>query len=314
MDIGHGNKNFTMPYIGRIYYMKKKTISNQTIEVLMISPALIFYIIFLVVPLIGGIYYSFTNWDGIQNHFEFIGIKNYITLFKDDYVRRPLINSLVYAIVTMIGLNVLALVFAIGLDRKIRSKNLLRACMFLPALLSPLVVGYIFSFIFSEPVAQFGKFIGNEVLSNNILGNVNYSLWAAIIASIWRMTGWYMVVYLAGLQTIPKDLYEAADVEGIKSWDRFIKITFPLIAQSFTINMILSVERALKEFDLVFSLTNGGPGNSSELIALTIYRESFGNHRTGYGSALGVVLFILIVIISLVQMIWLRKREENTIE
>ncbi len=291
--------------------MKKSNKSHNIIELTMISPALLFYFAFLILPLIGGFAYSLTDWDGIQREINFIGLKNYITLFQDQYVLKPLWNSVLYAFVTMISLNVLALLFAIGLDREIKSKNILRACMFLPALLSPLVVGYIFSFIFSEPVASFGKWIGNESLANNLLGNVNLSLWGAMIAATWRMTGWYMIVYLAGLQTIPKSLYEAADVDGITPWKKFVHITFPLIAPSFTINMVLSVERALKEFDLVFSLTGGGPGNSSELVALTIYRETFGNHRTGYGSALGIILFLLIVIVSLVQMLWLRKRENN---
>lgn len=291
--------------------MKNLNKKDRLSELFMILPALIFYVTFVIYPLFGAINFSLTNWDGVQSTYSYVGLSNYITLFQDTYVLEPLRNSFIYAFATMITMNVLALLFAIGLDREIRGKNFLRACMFLPALLSPLVVGFIFSFIYSYPLAELGKALNIEWLANNVLGNRNLSLLAVIIAATWRMVGWYMVVYLAGLQSIPGSLIEAAKIDGASPWQRFKNITFPLIAPAFTINMVLSVERAFKEYDIAFSLTGGGPGNSSELIAMTVYKESFTNRRTGYGSAVGVVLFMIIVAISLIQMKWLRGREDN---
>lgn len=277
----------------------------------MVAPALILYLLFQIWPLLGGFYYSLTDWDGIARNFSFIGIENYITLAQDEAVIIPLKNTFFYAFWSMILLNVLALAFALGLNREIKGKNFLRACLFLPAMLAPLVVGYVFSFIIGVPVAALGKLIGSEVMANNLLGSLKWSLPSVVIGTTWRMTGWYMVVYLAGLQTIPMELYEAADIDGVGIWKRFTHITFPLIAPAFTINMVLSLERAFKEYDMVFSMTGGGPGNSSELLALTIYNESFANHRGGYGSAIGILLFALIVIFTFIQMHWLREREEN---
>jgi raffinose/stachyose/melibiose transport system permease protein len=277
----------------------------------MVLPALSLYLIFQIWPLLGGFFYSLTDWDGITKAYNFIGLNNYITLFHDENVLVPLRNSCVFAFFSMILLNVLGLAFAIGLDREIKGKNFLRALMFLPAMLSPLIVGYIFSFIFSEPVSALGDMLNIEILQNNLLGSQKWSLICCIIGVTWRMTGWYMVVYLAGLQTIPSELFEAADIDGASVWRKFKNITFPLIAPAFTINMVLSVERAFKEYDMVFSLTGGGPGNSSELLALTIYNESFANHRGGYGSAIGIILFIIIVIVTFIQMKFLREREEN---
>ncbi|MFI3169563.1 MAG: sugar ABC transporter permease [Faecalibacterium sp.] len=292
--------------------MKKRSkLADAAPRFAMVLPALFLYIVFVIYPLCGGVYYSMTDWDGIRNSMNFIWFDNYITLFQDTSVITPLLNTIKYAAVTTILMNVLALLFAIGLDHEFKTKNLLRACMFLPALLSPLVVGFIFSFIYSQPLADIGEQLGITVVANNLLGSTTWSLWAATFAATWRMTGWYMVVYLAGLQAIPGDLYEAADLDGVTPWKRFTQITFPLIAPSFTINMVLAVERAFKEYDMVYSLTNGGPGNSSELLALTIYQESFTNYRVGYGSAIGVILFLMIVAITLFQMIWLRKREDN---
>jgi raffinose/stachyose/melibiose transport system permease protein len=148
-------------------------------------------------------------------------------------------------------------------------------------------------------------------MSNNLLGSLDWSLFCVVIGTTWRMSGWYMVVYLAGLQIIPDELYEAADMDGVGHWGRFRHITFPLIAPAFTINMVLSMERAFKEYDMAFAMTGGGPGNSSELLALTIFNESFTNHRGGYGSAIGILLFALIVVLTFIQMKWLRGREDN---
>lgn len=289
----------------------KKYLENVCISVAMVAPALALYLTFQIWPLLGGFYYSLTDWDGIAQNFNFIGIANYVTLAHDSAVLIPLKNTFIFSFWSTIFLNVFALAFAIGLNREIRAKNLLRACLFLPAMLSPLVVGYIFSFIFSEPVSSLGTFLGSEIMENNLLGSQDWSLAGVVSGATWRMTGWYMVVYIAGLQTIPDELYEAADIDGVSSWGRFSHITFPLIAPAFTINMVLSLERAFKEYDMVFSMTGGGPGNSSELLALTIYNEAFSNHRGGYGSAIGILLFVLIVLLTFIQMHWLRGRENN---
>jgi raffinose/stachyose/melibiose transport system permease protein len=284
---------------------------NILVSVGMVAPALVLYLLFQIWPLLGGFYYSLTDWDGIAQKFNFVGIANYVTLAHDSAVLVPLKNTFFFAFWSMLFLNVLALAFAIGLNREIKGKNFLRACLFLPAMLAPLVVGYVFSFIFSEPVASLGKLLGSEVMANNLIGSLTWSLPSVVVGATWRMTGWYMVVYLAGLQTIPTELYEAGDIDGVGAWKRFLHITFPLIAPAFTINMVLSLERAFKEYDMVFSMTGGGPGNSSELLALTIYNESFSNHRGGYGSAIGILLFALIVLLTFIQMHWLRGREDN---
>ncbi len=291
--------------------MKPHKLKNTYLEFLIVLPALIFYFVFVIYPLLGGIYYSLTDWNGVAATFKFIGLKNYFTLAGDKYVIEPLKNTFIYAFLSMILLNVLGLALAVGLDRIAKGKNVFRALFFVPAVLSSLVVGYIFSFIFSEPVSLLGKTWGIEVMANNLLGSKQFSLYMGVLVGAWKMAGWYMVIYIAGLQNIDQSLYEAADIDGATGWKKFRYVTFPLIAPAFTINMILSVERAFKEYDLMFALTGGGPGGSSELISLTIYGESFTNKRAGYGSALGVVLFLIILAITLFQMLVLRRREND---
>ena len=168
-----------------------------------------------------------------------------------------------------------------------------------------------FNFVFANPIEELGKLLGNEAMANNLLGNKSYALAMCVLVASWIGAGWYMVIYIAGLQGIDQSLYDSAMIDGTTAWQKFRYITFPMLAPSFTINMVLAVERAFKEYNLVFALTGGGPGRSSELVSLTIYNESFTNKRAGYGSALGVVLFIIIVAITLFQMKFLRRREDN---
>ena len=289
----------------------KPKLKTTIVEFMLVLPALALFCLFVVYPLIGGIYYSFTNWNGIDLNMSFIGFKNYLSIFKDKYVLEPLANTFIYAFFSMILLNVLGLIFAVGLERLTRGKNLMRALLFVPAVLSSLVVGDIFKFVFGEPVAALGKILGINVMANNLLGSKDFVLAMGILVATWKMAGWYMVIYIAGLQNIDQSLYEAADIDGATGWKKFRYVTFPLIAPAFTINMVLSVERAFKEYDLLFALTGGGPGRASELISMTIYNESFTNKRAGYGSALGVILFLIIVAITLFQMLVLRRREND---
>lgn len=280
---------------------------------LLMAPALILFAIFVVYPVLGGIFYSFTDWNGIQQNYNFIGLQNYVTFFTDFYVIVPLINTLVFAFALTVVQNIGSLALAVALERKLLTKNLLRTLIFIPVLLSPLMVGYLWNYLFSEPIASFGKFIGADLLAKNILGNPRTSLYAGVFVTVWRMVGWTMVVYIAALQAIPRELYEAASMDGASGWKRFRHITFPLIAPAFTVNMVVTMERGLKEFDLLFALTKGGPGNSSEVLSLTIFRESFEYYRAGYGTTMGVMLFLIIIVISIIQLVLLRKKEENVV-
>ena len=280
-------------------------------EFLIVVPALVFYLVFVIYPLIGGIYYSLTDWNGISAEYNVIGFKNYINLSQDSHVLEPLKNTFIYAFFTTILLNVLGLAMAIGVEKVIHGRAFFRSLLFIPSVLSAIVVGYIFNFIFSNVLSEIGEVLGATAMANNLLGSKQWALLMAILVDAWKGAGWYMVIYIAGLQNIDPSLYEAADISGATSWQKFWNVTFPLLAPAFTIKMVLAVERAFKQYDLVLALTGGGPGRASELISMTIYNESFTNKRAGYGSALGVVLFLIIVIITLFQMKVLRRREEN---
>lgn len=281
------------------------------VEFMLVLPALLLYFVFVVYPLFGGIFYSLTDWDGIRKTFNFIGLKNYIDIIHDSYVLGPLKNTFIYAFFNTIFLNILGLLMAIGAESVRRGRNIFRALLYIPSVLSAILVGFVFNFIFDKSLGTLGKQLGIQVMANNLLGSKSFALAMGILVTSWKSAGWYMVVYIAGLHNIDQSLYDAASVDGVTGWKRFWYVTFPLLAPSFTINMVLAVERSFKQYDLLYALTGGGPGRASELISMTIYNESFTNKRAGYGTALGVILFLIIVAITLFQMKVLRKREED---
>jgi raffinose/stachyose/melibiose transport system permease protein len=293
---------------------KKRAPTKESVQFfLLAAPVLILFAIFVVWPFLGGIFYSLTKWDGIAPTFQFVGLDNFRTLFQDFYVTRPMIQTFIYSFLITIFQNVLSLIMALALNQKLRTKGLLRTLWFIPVVIAPLIVGYIWSFLFTNPIAQLGKALGIEDMANNLLGSRHTALYSGVFVSMWRNAGYTMVIYIAAFQNIPQEIYEAVHVDGARGWRRFWNVTFPLIAPAFTINMVLTMERGFKEFDMMFTLTNGGPENSSELISLTIYRETFEHFRAGYGSAMGVVLFVIIAVLSLVELYFLRRKEEDIV-
>lgn len=286
------------------YYIKR-----ELSYISLYLPALLLFLLFVIWPLLQAVYFSMTDWDGISSTYHFQGLKNYITFFHDTYVLHSTIATMKYTIAVTIVQNVVALALALALNQKFRSRNALRTVFFLPSLFSPLVVGYIWSFFFSDPLMKMGKALGIGILGNNILGSEQWAIFAAAFVTVWRSAGWTMMIYLASLQNVPQDLCEAAAVDGAGYWKQLKHITLPMIASAFTINFILVFERSLKDFDSIFALTNGGPGDSTMTIALNIYRESFFYSRGSYGTTIGVILFVVMVILTIIQLKFFQKGE-----
>ncbi|WP_433945361.1 carbohydrate ABC transporter permease [Paenibacillus sp. SN-8-1] len=276
---------------------------------LMTIPALVLFFAFHTFPAIKGIYYSFTNWDGFSDVKDFIGFKNYVNIFKDENVLNSYLFTFKYAIVVTILINVLSLLIALGLNAKIKFKNFFRGVYFLPNILSILIVGYIFNYIFANVIPVFGEKIGSAFLSDNILGNENWAWIGVVIVGVWQGIAFNTILYLAGLQTISKDLYEASSLDGASRWREFWSITFPLLASFFTINMVLAMKGALMVFDQIMALTGGGPGRATQSISLLIYTGGFQGGEFAYQSANAVIYFIVIIVISALQLKFLQKRE-----
>ncbi|WP_420768414.1 carbohydrate ABC transporter permease [Parageobacillus thermoglucosidasius] len=275
---------------------------------LMTIPAMVLFFIFHTYPALQGIFYSFTNWKGYGD-WGFVGFKNYMNVFKDDRVLHAYLFTFKFAIISTILVNIISLLLAMGLNAKIKFKKTLRAIYFMPNILSILIVGYIFNFIFSQLIPTIAEKLGIDSLTTNILGDQDLAWIGIVIVAVWQAVAFNTILYLAGLVTIPADLYEAANIDGANIWKRFWYITFPMIAPFFTINMVLAMKNFLMVFDQIMAMTGGGPGQATESIALLIYRGGFEGGEFAYQSANAVIYFIVIVVVSVIQIRFLQRRE-----
>lgn len=272
----------------------------------MVWPAVIAFAAFHTVPVVVGIFFSFTNYAG-YGEWNMAGLANYVNLFRDDRALQAYGFSFLFAIVATVITNVISLAIALGLNAKIRGRNFFRGVFFVPYVLAILVIGYVFQFLFSNSLPKILS--GIPLFADNILTNPDWAWTAVVVLAVWQACAFSIIIYLAGLQTIPSELYEASSLDGAKPWRQFRSITFPLISAFFTINVVLSLKGFLQVFDPIISLTNGGPGTSTESVTLLIFRGGFSGGEFAYQTANAVVFFIVITIVSLLQFRVLQRRE-----
>lgn len=283
---------------------RKKTFLIITI------PILALFICFNTIPLIRGIIYSFTNSRGFGNY-DYVGFRNYMDLFTDTRVLKSYWFTFKLAIVTTIVVNVISLLLALALNSKIRAKSFFRGAYFLPNILGSLVVGYIFNYFFTYIVPAVADMVGVEGLKSSILSNPNTAWIGIMIVCAWQAIAMNTIIYISGLQTVPVDVYEAGELDGAIGIMKFRKLTFPLIIPFFSINMVLCIKNFLMVFDQIMALTKGGPAQSTESISYLIYNNGMSGGQFGFQSANAVVFFIVIVIISVMQMKISSKKEEQ---
>lgn len=258
-----------------------------------------------------GGWYAFTDWNGISVEADFIGLDNFLEILGDPVARGALLNTLKLAAVFVLVVNVLGIAFALALHRALRTRNFLRAAFFAPVAMSPLAVSYIWRYIFSGdgPFNVALRSVGLESWTRDWIGDPQWALWTAAVVLIWQNVGLTMVMYLAGLQSIPEEIDEAAIVDGAGHWDRFRLITFPLLAPAVTIAVTYTLILGMRVFDQIIALTGGGPYYASETLSSLVYRQTFVDGRFGYGSALALVMLTLIIVVTLIQMSVVRWRE-----
>ncbi len=282
---------------------------NRT-YLLITIPILALFIIFNTIPLLRGVVYSFTNFRGFGNY-EWVGFRNYIDLFTDARVGSSYIFTIKLAIVTTIVVNVLSILLALALNSKIRAKGFFRGAYFLPNVLGALVVGYIFNYFFTYLVPALAEMTGIGALKTSILAGKNTAWIGIMIVCAWQAVAMNTIIYISGLQTVPEDVYEAGSLDGATGWKKFWKLTFPLIVPFFSINMVLCVKNFLMVFDQIMALTKGGPAQSTESISYLIYNNGMKGGQFGFQSANAVMFFIVIVVISVAQMKFSGKKEEQ---
>ncbi len=279
-----------------------------------IAPLLLIYTAILIVPIFTAFGLSFTSWDGFATSpISFAGLKNYIQMFRDhklaNSVRVTFIITLVVAVVDNVG----GLLLAMLLNKPGRLTTVSRTVLFIPYVISSVAVSFIWMSILSSTgiLNSFLNSIGLGDLAGNYFATGTSSLVCICIVEIWRTLGFHMVIYLAALQTVPMELYEACTVDGGGAWNKFIHVTLPSIIPGVTVSVLMGIINELRIYDIIKVLTNGGPGTETQSVTLNIVQQAYTKNRMGYSSAIGVFLFLLIVVISLV---WLKLSSKMEVE
>ena len=292
--------------------MTKKKGGIDTAAVAFIAPAFILYTLFIIVPAFSSVYYSFTSWDGISPVIKFVGLANYREIFTSARFGNALRNTVILTVFISIVENALALLLALLVDHVKWFKNFFRSAFYVPVLISGIVSGFIWKIMYNYNFGAINSLltsIGLGEWKQDWLGNPKLTLLIVGFVLIWKGAGYYMIIYLASLQSVPTDVVEAAAIDGASPWQRFKAITVPLISGAFTINFTLSLINGLKVFDQISVMTDGGPGFTTETVVYLLYKVGFNEGRQGFGTAVGIVLLFIIIILNAVQQKFLKSRE-----
>ena len=275
----------------------------------MTVPAMILFMVFLYWPFLRGVMYSFTNSKG-YGKYKWIGLTNYKAMFQDERIGRAYLFTFFIAIVVTILVNLLSMFIAVLLNSKIAFRNGFRAIYFIPYTLAVLVVGYVFKYIFMMPIPELGKALAIGWLSESMITSESLAWAPIVVLSVWQGVAYTTLIYLAGLQTIDTDIYEAAALDGVNAWQKFWQITFPLIGPFFTINLVLTMKGALGTFDQVVALTGGGPNSATETVTYLIYQGGLTGGEYAYQTANAVMFFIVLAIIAFIQLKFFGSKEK----
>jgi raffinose/stachyose/melibiose transport system permease protein len=288
---------------------KKKNILSKSLFWMYI-PALALILFFIVYPFFNGLKITLTDWDGFSQTFDWVGFTQYKRMFMDPNTWLVVKNTLIYGLCSTLFQNIFGLLYALLLNQQIRFRNFTRIVVYLPVIISPFIMGYIWYFFFA-----FQNGALNDVLKLfglhqvNALGNPHANIWIIVLVNTYQFVGVAMIIYLAGLQSISKEYYEASQIDGASMFQQFRKITLPLLMPSITINVVLNIIGGLKLFDVIVSLTGGGPGYASQSMSTFMYTLYFDQQDAGYAATQGVLMAIIILVLSLVALIFLRRKE-----
>jgi raffinose/stachyose/melibiose transport system permease protein len=282
---------------------------------LLVFPALIIFTLIVTIPMIQNIGYSFTEWDGVLSVPKFVGIDNYKTLLTESAFYKALIVTFKFTIIVLIFQQAAAIFLAVMVEKNSRVNSFLRSLFFIPSLLTTVVVGLIFSYILNVNMGILSFLLEKlgltSLASIDWLGDTRFAILMCALVTIWQFSGYNMIIYLGALKGISKEYYESADIDGASSWKKFRYITFPLLAPALTVNTLITVIGCLKQFDIPYVLTKGGPVDASQTIAMLLYKDAFWGNNAGYVAAESFILLIIVLVIAAVQSKYLTAREVN---
>lgn len=295
---------------------RKKDFKREIPWVLFLVPALLVYSIVVIIPTVSTLVYSFTDYNGFSADFHFVALRNYFQVFQNKDAVNSITNSLIYGITVPILVTVLAIPLALVLNSNLKSKNILRAVFFFPSVISTLFLGYIWKFILSSSSTGLINSLrikaGKDILL--LLSDQKMAMPLLILITVWAGVGWHACIYIANLQTISPDYYEAATLDGASKWQQFKSITFPMLAPAMSSSVLLLLTGNLKAYDLPYALTSGGPGTATTMITQTIIEEGVTSNRVGYASAMSFLFLIVIAVLTISVNAYIAKRERQLYE
>lgn len=283
---------------------------KKRILLMFIIPALVFYLIFWIAPVLMSFFYGLTDWNGLGEA-NYVGFANFKFLFKDGTLFNAMRNTVMYALVVVIWGNVQALALALLLNMKLKARGAFRTIFYIPALFSTIVVAFIWSYVYAPYYGMLYEVLGKVGTGQNLnlLGSTGTALIAVAFVETWKTSGTMTIIYLAGLQSIPEEVMESARIDGCTAWQSTARVKIPMLANTITINVMLGLINGFKSFDYVFALTGGGPGTSSSTLMYTIYKMAFMEGQFGKAEALAAFAFMFILLISMIALKIMKRKE-----
>lgn len=275
---------------------------------LFVGPILLAFLTVVIIPMARGIYFSFTEWNGISNNVELVGFSNYVKAFSDEEFIQSFKFTALFACVSVITINLMGFGLALLVTQGYKGSNVQRSIFFMPNLIGGLILGFVWQFIFVKAFDSIGGSLGIPFLEG-WLSTTETGFWGLVILMSWQMAGYMMIIYIAAIQSIPESLFEAAKIDGANALQRLRHITLPMVMPAFTIGIFLSLSNSFKLFDQNLALTKGGPYGSTEMLALNIYQTAFARNLLGYAQAKAVIFLLAVSLITMTQIYYTKKRE-----
>jgi len=289
---------------------RMKRLSDAVQQLVFVGPALLFFCLIVLVPFLMSFYYSLTDWNGVTTRVVWAGLSNFKRiLLEDSEFRNAFWFTARYTLAAVVFANAVGFTLALLLTQPLKTRNVLRTVFFLPNVIAGLLLGFIWSFIFVKGFAAIGEWTGIGFFKLPWLGTASTAFWGMVIVSVWQMAGYLMVIYIAAMMNMPRELIEAAKIDGAGRWKMLRSIIVPLVMPAFTVCLFLTLSWSFKVFDLNLSLTKGGPFGSTESVALNIYKEAFQNNRYGLGTAKSLIFFVVVATVTTLQVIYTKRKE-----
>jgi raffinose/stachyose/melibiose transport system permease protein len=290
--------------------MNRRTLLGIKDDVIFMGPGFLFFTVIVLISFFMGVFYSFTEWNGVNREPIWIGVQNYIEIFQgDDQAATSAVFTAKFTAVSVVIANTLAFFLALALVQPLKSANVLRTIIFLPNVIGGIILGFVWRFIFTNSVPSLGAATEIALFQLPWLGTPETGFWASVIVFVWQRTGYLMVIYIAALLGIDQNLIEAAHIDGASGWSILRRVILPLTVPAITISVFLALSWTTKMFDVIFSLTRGGPFGSTETFAMNIYFEAFQYNSYGLGSAKAILFFLVVATISTIQVLVTKRWE-----